>query len=143
MQLEDVSIKTYLCVESIELYHSRRMLCSCQRIHSRAMVLPPGTDQTQNCIRALLAWLAYSLQHSSHLFTLLTFFSGPFNCIGKQLALMELRTVVSLLVSRFDVHLAPGEDGSALIKGSKDAFTLRMGDLRLVFKERVNGKIFC
>lgn len=47
--------------------------------------------------------------------------------------------VMALLgvLSRFDVHLAPGEDGSALIEGSKDAFTLLMGDLRLVFEEKI------
>ena len=56
--------------------------------------------------------------------------------MGKQLALMELRTVISLLISRFDVSLAPGEDGSALLNDTKDTFTVRLGDLRLVFAER-------
>ena len=49
---------------------------------------------------------------------------------------MELRTVAALLITRFDVRLAPGEDGTALIKESQDSFTLRMGDLHLVFEER-------
>ena len=49
---------------------------------------------------------------------------------------MELRTVVSLLVSRFDIRLAEGEDGSKLLDESRDAFTLRMEGLEVVFEER-------
>ena len=49
---------------------------------------------------------------------------------------MELKTVMPLLVSRFDVRLAPGEDGTNLLENSKDAFTLRMGELRVIFEER-------
>lgn len=54
---------------------------------------------------------------------------------------MELRTVVALLITRFNVHLAPGEDGTALIEKSQDTFTLRMGDLNLVFEEREAEKL--
>ena len=61
---------------------------------------------------------------------------GPYGCIGKQLALMELRTVVSLLVSQFDIRLAEGEDGKKLLDESRDAFTLRMEALEVVFEER-------
>lgn len=49
---------------------------------------------------------------------------------------MELRTVACLLVTRFDIRLAPNEDGSSLIEKSLDTFTLQMGDLNLVFQER-------
>lgn len=38
--------------------------------------------------------------------------------------MMELRSVTALLVSKFDVTFAPGEDGSALVNKSLDAFTL-------------------
>ena len=57
-------------------------------------------------------------------------------CIGKNLALMELRIVTALLVSRFDIRFAPGEDGTALFRDMKDAFTAAPGDLRLVFDRR-------
>ena len=53
---------------------------------------------------------------------------------------MELRAVVGLLITRFDVSLAPGEDGTDLLYGSKDTFTIRLGDLMLVFRERGVGK---
>ncbi|KAL6719954.1 hypothetical protein ACLMJK_001875 [Lecanora helva] len=61
---------------------------------------------------------------------------GPYACIGQKLAQMELKTVVPLLISKFDVRLAPREDGTALLENSKDAFTLRMGELKVIFEER-------
>ncbi len=50
---------------------------------------------------------------------------------------MEMRTVVPLLVSRFDVRLAPGEEGKGLLEKSRDAFTMRLERLSVVFEERV------
>lgn len=49
---------------------------------------------------------------------------------------MELRTVISLLVTRFDIAFAPGEDGSTLLNDAKDTFTVRLAALQLVFVER-------
>ena len=54
---------------------------------------------------------------------------------------MELRTVVSLLVSQFDIRLAEGEDGRKLLEESRDAFTLRMEALEVVFTERGKEKV--
>lgn len=62
--------------------------------------------------------------------------TGPFGCIGKQLALMEIRAVVSLLIVRFDVSLAPGDDGTDLLERTKDTFTLRIGDLNIIFLDK-------
>ena len=44
--------------------------------------------------------------------------------------------MVSLLVSQFDIRLAEGEDGRKLLDESRDAFTLRMEALQVVFEER-------
>lgn len=49
---------------------------------------------------------------------------------------MEIRAVISLLIVRFDVSLAPGEDGTGLLERTKDTFTLRIGDLNIVFQEK-------
>jgi tryprostatin B 6-hydroxylase len=62
---------------------------------------------------------------------------GPYGCIGKQLALMELRTVITLLVLNFNVSFAPGEDGTKLFRDTKDMFTLDLGELKLVFEKIV------
>lgn len=61
--------------------------------------------------------------------------TGAYSCIGKQLALMELRTVVTLLVLNFNVRFAPGEDGSGLFRDAKDQFTMALGDLKLIFEK--------
>lgn len=63
------------------------------------------------------------------------FSMGPFGCIGKNLAMMELRTVTARLISRFDLSLAPGEDGKRLIYDTTDHFTVDTGHLDIVFKE--------
>lgn len=61
---------------------------------------------------------------------------GPFGCIGKNLALMELRTLTTRLITRFDMKLAPGEDGTRLLKQTKDHFTVDLGDVEILFTER-------
>lgn len=60
--------------------------------------------------------------------------AGPYGCIGKQLALMELRTVITLLVLNFNVSFAPEEDGNRLFRDTKDIFTLELGELKLAFE---------
>lgn len=64
------------------------------------------------------------------------FSMGPFGCIGRNLAYMELRTVTSQVVDQFEVSFAEGEDGSALINESVDHFTMGMKPLMLKFTRR-------
>ncbi|KAF1809510.1 cytochrome P450 [Eremomyces bilateralis CBS 781.70] len=66
----------------------------------------------------------------------LPFSNGKFGCIGKQLALNELRTVISKLVLEFDVTFADGEDGSTLLNDSEDVFTTNCAELKLVWTKR-------
>jgi cytochrome P450 family 628 len=63
-------------------------------------------------------------------------FSGPYSCVGKQLALMELRNVIARIVTEFDVKFAPGEDGTTLLEKSLDTFTIALAPLMLVFTRR-------
>lgn len=64
------------------------------------------------------------------------FSTGPYNCIGKNVALMELRTLTAHLIRQFDVALAPGEDGSALMTKSEDHFVTGLAPVNLVFTKR-------
>ena len=64
------------------------------------------------------------------------FGSGPFGCIGKNLALMEVRLLTAELILKYNVKLAPGEDGKNLLTKSTDHFTMGLGALMLVFEER-------
>lgn len=57
-------------------------------------------------------------------------------CIGKSLALMEIRMVTAHLLLDNDVHLAPGEDGQKLLYETMDHFTVTPGALWLVFSPR-------
>jgi len=61
---------------------------------------------------------------------------GKFSCIGKHLALNELRTVISKMVLEFDIAFAPGEDGRKLIEESRDVFTMSNSELKLIWTER-------
>ncbi|KAF7197855.1 Cytochrome P450 monooxygenase [Pseudocercospora fuligena] len=61
------------------------------------------------------------------------FSMGPFNCIGRNLARMELRTLTAQLLLKYDVKFADGEDGTRLLTKTKDHFTLTVGQLDLVF----------
>ncbi|KAL4950529.1 cytochrome P450 [Aspergillus filifer] len=45
---------------------------------------------------------------------------GPFSCVGKNFAYMEMKITIAKLVATFDIGLAPQEDGRGLIEGSKD-----------------------
>jgi len=58
---------------------------------------------------------------------------GPFGCIGKNLAYMELRTLTARILLDFECKLAPGEDGTRLMTETKDHFTVDLGSLDLVF----------
>lgn len=50
---------------------------------------------------------------------------------------MEIRTATVLLLDKFDVTFASGEDGTKLFKESKDCFSWVPGPLKLVFEERL------
>lgn len=60
---------------------------------------------------------------------------GPYSCIGKQLALMELRDVIAQLTTKFNVEQAPGYKTSPE-QGMEDIFTVALGNLDLVFSLR-------
>jgi cytochrome P450 len=48
---------------------------------------------------------------------------GPYSCAGKGLAMMELRSVISRVISEFDVKLPEGFDALGYFEGIKDHFT--------------------
>lgn len=64
------------------------------------------------------------------------FSQGAYGCIGKPLALLEIRTLITKLIMAYDLGFAPGEDGSKLQNETRDHFTLGLADLHLVFTPR-------
>ncbi|PGH15930.1 hypothetical protein AJ79_02097 [Helicocarpus griseus UAMH5409] len=62
-----------------------------------------------------------------------TFSLGPYSCIGRPLALMELRAVVCQILMAFNtIKFAPGEDGTRLMTETKDHFTVGLAPLDIV-----------
>ncbi|KAL9134417.1 MAG: hypothetical protein Q9175_004399 [Cornicularia normoerica] len=68
---------------------------------------------------------------------------GRFDCVGKNLALAELRFVTALLAKKYDISFAEGEDGKAVEGNLKDQFTAVPGRLRLVLRERKSSWESC
>ncbi|OGM48310.1 putative cytochrome P450 oxidoreductase [Aspergillus bombycis] len=64
------------------------------------------------------------------------FGSGPYACVGKRLASMELRRVIAVILHSYDVTLAPGQSAKAFWEGQLDTFTLVAPSLELVFTRR-------
>jgi tryprostatin B 6-hydroxylase len=62
--------------------------------------------------------------------------SGPYGCIAKRMALMDIRQVIARLVWTFDFDLAPGEDGATFETKGVDAFIMTFGEVNLTFKRR-------
>ncbi|KAJ5180127.1 cytochrome P450 oxidoreductase [Penicillium capsulatum] len=65
------------------------------------------------------------------------FGGGPYACVGKQFALMEIRRVIADILVRYDISFAPTQTEAAFLGGQKDTFTLVAAPLDLIFNERV------
>lgn len=66
-------------------------------------------------------------------------FLGPYGCPRKQLALLQMRGILNRIARDFDMALAPGEDGVAFDVEAKDAFTLAVKPLQMVFTKRAGA----
>ncbi|KAL4934942.1 hypothetical protein BDV06DRAFT_217788 [Aspergillus oleicola] len=51
------------------------------------------------------------------------FNKGTYSCVGKQLALMELRWVLTMVFTQYDIEFAPEHDSKAYLDGTMDGFT--------------------
>ncbi len=71
-----------------------------------------------------------------HKDTWFPFLTGKYGCIGKQLAMNEMRTVIAKIVLELDVSFAKGETGRALLEDSRDTFTTDCAKLELIFTRR-------
>ncbi|KAH0614555.1 uncharacterized protein H6S33_000191 [Morchella sextelata] len=61
---------------------------------------------------------------------------GAFGCVGKSLALLELRMVTAKILHKFNVSSAEGNSVEKLYNNSFDGFTLLIGDIEVVFTPR-------
>ncbi|KAI5864893.1 cytochrome P450 [Durotheca rogersii] len=61
---------------------------------------------------------------------------GSYSCVGKNLGLMEIRTLAVVLFDYFNISFAPGDDGTLLHDKTLDCFSTIPGPLRLKFERR-------
>ncbi|KAL8651746.1 MAG: hypothetical protein Q9210_003077 [Variospora velana] len=66
------------------------------------------------------------------------FAQGRYGCVGKNLALSELRFVTALLVKKYAIGFAPEEDGNCVTSELRDQFTAAPGKLHLSFEVRTS-----
>ncbi|KAK4149486.1 cytochrome P450 monooxygenase [Chaetomidium leptoderma] len=65
------------------------------------------------------------------------FNTGPYACVGKRLAMLELRRVVAEILWRYDLTMAPGQTQEAFLDGKQDTFTTVSAALPVIFTERI------
>lgn len=63
-------------------------------------------------------------------------FVGVYGCPGKNLAMMSLRTSLSMIAQSFDVEFAPGETGQRFGEEKLDTLTVTLPPLYLRFTPR-------
>lgn len=63
-------------------------------------------------------------------------FIGPYGCISRLLALLNLRTTIAQLVLKFNIGFAQSEDGSKFKGNAREHFTVNKGPLNIVFTQR-------
>ena len=61
---------------------------------------------------------------------------GRYSCVGKNLALVEIRFITALLISKYDVSFAPEGDKMSVWNDMKDQFIAVPGKLELIFTPR-------
>lgn len=62
--------------------------------------------------------------------------AGAYACVGKRLAMLELRRVIAEILSRYDLTIAPGQTKEAFLEGKQDTFTTVSAPLPIIFTER-------
>lgn len=67
---------------------------------------------------------------------LMYLYSGPTNCVGKNLALMEVRMIIAMFFRKFEIRLAPGWDVNEWERNCKDHFVLTTGRLPVIVTPR-------
>lgn len=61
---------------------------------------------------------------------------GTYGCVGKNLAMMELRMAIARIALSFDIAFAEGETGRKLDEETKDTFTLTIPSMFVTLTER-------
>lgn len=80
--------------------------------------------------------IAFNVPFKTDVAALNPFSFGPANCVGRSLALLEMRMVVSVLMQRFEMRFADGYDPKEWEENLEDWFLLSTGPLLVVLTPR-------
>ena len=64
------------------------------------------------------------------------FSMGPANCPGKNLALIEMRMVIAVLLQRFEINFEEGYDVASYERDLEDRFITQVAELRVSLSAR-------
>ncbi|EAW15346.1 cytochrome P450 [Aspergillus clavatus NRRL 1] len=64
------------------------------------------------------------------------FGTGHHSCLGRALAMNDMRLVTARLVQKYNFRFPPGDKGEAVLRDLRDQFTSNPGRLRLIFEVR-------
>ncbi|KAK4222043.1 Tryprostatin B 6-hydroxylase [Podospora fimiseda] len=64
------------------------------------------------------------------------FNTGPYACVGKRLAMLEIRRLVAEILWRYDIKVADGHIREVWLDGKQDVFTTVSCALPIIFTER-------
>ncbi|GKZ35534.1 hypothetical protein AbraIFM66950_006196 [Aspergillus brasiliensis] len=80
-------------------------------------------------------WYKYP-EATKHKSAYAPFLVGPYACIGKPLALMNMRTTVARIIMAFDLRLPSKDDGTLLDRSMREHFSSYVEDIYVIFKKR-------
>lgn len=63
---------------------------------------------------------------------------GPANCVGRPLAMLEMRIIVALLIQKFNMRLAGRYDPARWEKELRDVFIFETGELPVILTPRAS-----
>ena len=108
-----------------EVFWPERWLVASGHISFNNVRAPPGHDTTR----------AEEFVHNEDAF--IPFAHGPWNCVGRGLALQEMRTVVCALIQRFEFKLREGWDPKEFERGMKCYVSTGRPTLPVVLRPRM------
>ena len=109
-----------------DVFWPERWLVAAGKLHLEDARLPASLDR---------ATLGHTVVHNEDAFV--PFGHGPLNCVGKGLALQELRMMVCALMQKFDFALQEGWDPKEFERGMKWYVSTGIPPLPVVLRTRM------